>query len=131
MVAVECLSVDPIMRRWVGPDGPVAVGDVMEASVVGRVAASEHPGFAVGEHLYGGFGVQEFARSDGTGVTKLDPLLAPPTAYLAALGIPGLTAYFGLLDVGRPAAGTQWSSPARPAASAASGDSSPRSEAAA
>jgi NADPH-dependent curcumin reductase CurA len=82
----------------------VQVGDVMEASVVGRVSASEHPGFAVGEHVYGGFGVQEFARSDGTGVTKLDPLLAPLTAYLAALGIPGLTAYFGL-DVGRPQPG--------------------------
>jgi NADPH-dependent curcumin reductase CurA len=98
------LSVDPIMRRWAAADGPVGIGDVMEASVVGRVSASEHPGFAVGEHVYGGFGVQEFARSDGTGVTKLDPLLAPLTAYLAALGIPGLTAYFGL-DVGRPQQG--------------------------
>jgi NADPH-dependent curcumin reductase CurA len=105
VVANEYLSIDPIMRRWVAPDGPVQVGDVMEASVVGHVTASEHAGFAVGEHLYGGFGVQEFARSDGTGVTKLDPLLAPLTAYLAALGIPGLTAYFGLLDVGRPEAG--------------------------
>jgi NADPH-dependent curcumin reductase CurA len=104
VVANEYLSVDPIMRRWAAADGPVGVGDVMEASVVGRVSASEHPGFAVGEHVYGGFGVQEFARSDGTGVTKLDPLLAPLTAYLAALGIPGLTAYFGL-DVGRPQQG--------------------------
>ena len=102
VVAAECLSIDPIMRTWVRPDGPVAVGDVMEASVVGRVAASEHPGFAVGDHLYGGFGVQEFARSDGADVAKLDPLLAPAPTYLAALGIPGLTAYFGLLDVGRP-----------------------------
>jgi NADPH-dependent curcumin reductase CurA len=104
VVANEYLSVDPIMRRWAAADGPVQVGDVMEASVVGRVSASEHPGFAVGEHVYGGFGVQEFASSDGTGVTKLDPLLAPLTAYLAALGIPGLTAYFGL-DVGRPQQG--------------------------
>ena len=105
VVANEYLSIDPIMRRWAAADGPVGIGDVMEASVVGRVSASEHPGFAVGEHVYGGFGVQEFARSDGTGVTKLDPLLAPLTAYLAALGIPGLTAYFGLLDVGRPQRG--------------------------
>ena len=104
VVANAYLSVDPIMRRWAAADGPVGIGDVMEASVVGRVSASEHPGFAVGEHVYGGFGVQEFARSDGTGVTKLDPLLAPLTAYLAALGIPGLTAYFGL-DVGRPQPG--------------------------
>ena len=57
------LSVDPIMRRWAAADGPVGIGDVMEASVVGRVSASEHPGFAVGEHVYGGFGVQKFARS--------------------------------------------------------------------
>ena len=78
MVAVEYLSIDPIMRQWVRPEGPVAVGDVMEASVVGRVAASEHPGFAVGEYLFGGFGVQEFAHSDGAGVTKLDPLQADP-----------------------------------------------------
>jgi NADPH-dependent curcumin reductase len=104
VVANAYLSVDPIMRRWAAADGPVGIGDVMEASVVGRVSASAHPGFAVGEHVYGGFGVQEFARSDGTGVTKLDPLLAPLTAYLAALGIPGLTAYFGL-DVGRPRQG--------------------------
>jgi NADPH-dependent curcumin reductase len=104
VVANAYLSVDPIMRRWAAADGPVGIGDVMEASVVGRVSASEHPGFAVGEHVYGGFGVQAFARSDGTGVTKLDPLLAPLTAYLAALGIPGLTAYFGL-DVGRPRQG--------------------------
>ena len=100
VVANAYLSIDPIMRRWAAADGTVNVGDVMEASVVGRVTASQHPGFAVGEHVYGGFGVQEFARSDGTGVTKLDPLLAPLTAYLAALGIPGLTAYFGL-EVGR------------------------------
>lgn len=104
VVANAYLSIDPIMRRWAAADGTVNVGDVMEASVVGRVTASEHPGFAVGEHVYGGFGVQELARSDGTGVTKLDPLLAPLTAYLAALGIPGLTAYFGL-DVGRPQPG--------------------------
>jgi NADPH-dependent curcumin reductase CurA len=104
VVANAYLSIDPIMRRWAAADGTVNVGDVMEASVVGQVTASEHPGFAAGEHVYGGFGVQEFARSDGTGVTKLDPLLAPLTAYLAALGIPGLTAYFGL-EVGRPQPG--------------------------
>jgi NADPH-dependent curcumin reductase CurA len=104
VVANAYLSIDPIMRRWAAADGPVGIGDVMEASVVGRVSASEHPGFAVGEHVYGGFGVQAFARSDGSGVTKLDPLLAPLTAYLAALGIPGLTAYFGL-EVGRPRQG--------------------------
>ena len=55
--------------------------------------------------MSGAFGIQEFARSDGTGVTRLDPLLAPLPTYLGALGVTGLTAYFGLLDVGRPQPG--------------------------
>jgi len=109
VVAVEYVSVDPAMRRWIAasPVGtaPVAIGAVMEAGAIGRVTASEHPAFAVGEHLYGAFGVQEYAASDGAGVTRLDPSLAPLTAYLGALGITGLTAYFGLLDVGRASAG--------------------------
>ena len=103
VVAISYLSIDPVMRRLIDAAyrEPVAIGAVMEAGAVGRVTASQHPGFAVGEHVYGGFGVQEFACSDGTGVTRLDPLLAPLPAYLGALGIPGLTAYFGLLEVGR------------------------------
>ena len=105
VVAVEYLSIDPAMRRWISPNpadyGPVPIGAVMEAGAIGQVTASEHPGFDIGEHVYGAFGVQEFARSDGTGVTKLDTSLAPLTAYLNALGVTGLTAYFGLLDVGR------------------------------
>jgi len=109
VVAVEYVSVDPAMRRWIAasPVGtaPVAIGAVMEAGAIGRVTASEHPAFAVGEHLYGAFGVQEYAASDGAGVTRLDPSLAPLTAYLGAVGITGLTAYFGLLDVGRASAG--------------------------
>src|SRR5215468_7601769 len=103
VVAISYLSVDPVMRRLIDAAyrEPVALATVMEAGAVGRVTASEHPGFAVGEHVYGGVGVQELAFSDGTGVTRVDPLLAPLTAYLGALGIPGLTAYFGLLEVGR------------------------------
>src|SRR5215471_13627682 len=103
VVAVSLLSIDPAMRRWIAADyrEPVAIGAVMEAGAIASVPASQHPDFAVGDHVYGGFGVQEFARSDGTGVTKLDPLLAPLPAYLGALGTTGLTAYFGLLDVGR------------------------------
>src|SRR4051794_33161724 len=109
VVANAYVSIDLAMRRWIDEapfySAPVAIGAVMEAGVVGRVQASSHAGFAVGEHVYGGFGVQEFARSDGTGVTKLDPLLGPLTAYLGAPGIPGLTAYFGMFDVGRAGAG--------------------------
>ena len=116
VVAVEYVSVDPAMRRWIAasPVGtaPVAIGAVMEAGAIGRVTASEHPAFAVGEHLYGAFGVQEYAASDGAGVTRLDPSLAPLTAYLGALGITGLTAYFGLLDVGRASDGSSRVTPA-------------------
>ena len=71
----------------------------------GTISASEHPGFAVGEHVYGSFGVQEQALSDGKGVIKIDPSLAPAPTYLGTLGMTGLTAYFGLLDVGQAAGG--------------------------
>jgi NADPH-dependent curcumin reductase CurA len=109
VVAVEYLSIDPAMRRWIRPNpadhGPVPIGAVMEAGAISQVTASDHPGFKVGEHVYGAFGVQEFAGSDCTGVTKLDTSLSPLTAYLGVLGVTGLTAYFGLLDVGHLSAG--------------------------
>jgi NADPH-dependent curcumin reductase CurA len=73
----------------------------MRAGAVGRVTASAHPGFAVGDDIYGTFGVQEYAISDGRGVIKIDTSLAGPSTYLGALGMTGLTAYFGLLDTGK------------------------------
>ena len=105
VVAVSHLSIDPAMRGWMNAGAsyiePVEIGAVMRAGAVGQVTASEHPDFAVGDHVYGAFGVQEFARSDGRGVIKLDLSLAPAATQLGALGSSGLTAYFGLLDVGR------------------------------
>jgi NADPH-dependent curcumin reductase CurA len=105
VVEVSHVSIDPAMRGWMNDVPsyipPVEIGAVMRALGLGRVIASEHPEFAVGDHVSGVFGVQEFARSDGGGVTKVDPSLAPLPAYLGALGMTGLTAYFGLLDVGR------------------------------
>jgi NADPH-dependent curcumin reductase CurA len=93
------------MRGWMNAGAsyidPVEIGDVMRAGAVGQVVASEHPGFAVGDHVYGTFGVQEHALSDGKGVLKIDPSLAPLPTYLGTLGMTGLTAYFGLLDVGK------------------------------
>jgi NADPH-dependent curcumin reductase CurA len=105
VVQVSYLSIDPAMRAWMNTGAsyiePVEVGAVMRAGAVGQVSASQHSGFAPGDSVYGAFGVQEFALSDGKGVTKLDPSLAPLPTYLGALGVSGLTAYFGLLDVGR------------------------------
>ncbi len=105
VIEISHLSVDPAMRGWMNAGAsyiePVEVGDVMRAGAVGRVSASEHPGFAVGEHVTGAFGVQEHALSDGSGVIKIDPSLAPPATYLGALGLTGMTAYFGLFDVAK------------------------------
>src|SRR5256886_11056075 len=105
VVAVWHLSVDPARRGWMNAGAsyvpPVEIGAVMRAGAVGRVTASAHPGFAAGDDVYGTFGVQEYAVSDGRGVIKIDTSLAGPSTYLGALGMTGLTAYFGLLDTGR------------------------------
>jgi hypothetical protein len=109
VVEISHLSIDPAMRGWMNAGAsyvpPVEIGAVMRAGAVGRVTASEHPGFAAGDEVYGAFGVQEYATSDGRGVIKLDTSAVPPATYLGALGMSGLTAYFGLFDVGRIKAG--------------------------
>ncbi len=109
LIKVLYISLDPAMRGWMNEGKsyipPVGIGEVMRAGAVGRVAASRHPGFAVGAYVVGGFGVQEYALSNGKGLTTVDPAVAPLPVYLGALGMPGMTAYFGLLDVGRPRAG--------------------------
>jgi len=103
------ISLDPAMRGWMNEGRsyiePVKIGDVMRAGAVGRVVASQNPNFKTGEHVFGVLGMQEYATSDGSGINKIDPSLAPLPVYLGALGITGLTAYFGLLEVGKPVAG--------------------------
>jgi NADPH-dependent curcumin reductase len=103
------LSLDPAMRGWMNEGKsyipPVGLGEVMRAGAVGEIVKSNHPKFAVGEHVVGLFGVQDYAVSDGKGVTPVDPKLAPPPVYLGTLGMPGMTAYFGLLEVGKPQSG--------------------------
>ncbi|HEV7585262.1 MAG TPA: NADP-dependent oxidoreductase [Solirubrobacteraceae bacterium] len=102
---VSHISVDPAMRGWMNAGAsyiePVEIGDVMRAAGVGQVLASEHPDFESGDDVYGIFGVQEYALSDGRGVLKIDTSLAPAATYLGTLGLSGMTAYFGLLDVAR------------------------------
>jgi NADPH-dependent curcumin reductase CurA len=109
LVKLFYISLDPAMRGWMNEGRsyiePVGIGDVMRAGGVGRVIASKNPRFAVGDHVSGVFGVQEYALSNGKGINKVDPRLAPLPVYLSILGITGLTAYFGLLDVGQPKAG--------------------------
>lgn len=108
-VQVEYVSVDPAMRGWMNAGRsyvpPVEIGEVMRAGAIGRVTDSRHPDYQVGEQVFGTFGVQRYALSDGRGVTRVDTTLAPAPAHLGVLGISGLTAYFGLLDVGRPEPG--------------------------
>jgi NADPH-dependent curcumin reductase len=108
-VALEYISLDPAMRGWMN-DGrsyvpPVGIGEVMRAGGLGRVTESRNPGFAPGELVSGMFGVQRYALSDGRGVRSVDTALAPAPVHLGVLGMTGLTAYFGLLDVGRPEPG--------------------------
>ncbi|WP_309890958.1 NADP-dependent oxidoreductase [Archangium sp.] len=109
LVKVLYLSLDPAMRGWMNEGksyiAPVGIGEVMRAGAVGKVIASKHPGFAVGDFVSGGFGVQEYALSNGKGVIKVDTRFAALPVYLGTLGMPGLTAYFGLLDIGMPKQG--------------------------
>ena len=109
LVRVELISVDPAMRGWLSDARsyirPVQVGDVMRAIAAGEVVASKNPRFAAGQRVTGMFGVQEYAVSDGGGVAVADMSLAPLEVHLSALGMTGLTAYFGLLDVGKPREG--------------------------
>ena len=109
LVKVLYISLDPAMRGWMNEGKsyipPVGIGEVMRAGAVGRVISSKHPGFAVGDHVSGTFGVQEYALSNGKGVTKVDTGFAALPVYLGTLGMPGMTAYFGLLDIGKPQPG--------------------------
>jgi NADPH-dependent curcumin reductase len=106
VVELTHISIDPAMRGWMNDVrsyiAPVGIGEVMRAGGIGRVIASRHDGFAEGELVRGMFGVQEHAASDGAGVDKITQTDgASLAAHLGVLGMTGMTAYFGLLDVGR------------------------------
>jgi NADPH-dependent curcumin reductase CurA len=109
LVKVQYISLDPAMRGWMNEGrsyvAPVGIGEVMRAFAAGEVIASNDPDIAVGEHVGGLMGVQEYAVVHGKGVFKLDASLAPLPVYLGTLGMPGVTAYWGLLDIGRPEEG--------------------------
>ncbi|WP_338580267.1 NADP-dependent oxidoreductase [Pseudomonas sp. ML2-2023-6] len=109
LVKNEYLSLDPAMRGWMNEGKsyipPVALGEVMRALGVGKVIASAHPGFAVGDYVNGALGVQDYFVGKPRGFYKVDPKLVPLPVYLSALGMTGMTAYFALLEVGAPKAG--------------------------
>ena len=117
LVKISFISLDPAMRGWMNEGRsyikPIAIGDVFRAGVAGQVVESHNPAFAVGDCVTGNLGVQQYAVV-GAGATdprspeylvKVDPSIVPLEAYLATLGMPGMTAYFGLLDTGQPQPG--------------------------
>jgi NADPH-dependent curcumin reductase CurA len=109
LVKVLMLSLDPAMRGWMNDVPsyvpPVGIGEVMRAIGVGQVVESKHPKLAEGDYVTGLFGIQEYAALPGDALTPIDPQLAPLATYLNVLGMPGMTAYFGLLDIGQPVEG--------------------------
>ena len=104
-VKVDYVSLDPAMRGWLSDARsyipPVQIDDVMRAHGVGHVHASSNPDFAVGDAVSGMFGATEYAVADAKDVVRVDESVAPLPTWLGALGFPGFTAYFGLLDVGK------------------------------
>jgi NADPH-dependent curcumin reductase CurA len=103
------LSLDPYMRGRMSAARSYAksveIGDVMEGGTVSQVVSSRHPDWKAGEFVLGRGGWQAYSLSDGESLRRLDPALAPLTTALGVLGMPGFTAYVGLLDLGQPKAG--------------------------
>jgi NADPH-dependent curcumin reductase CurA len=103
------LSLDPYMRGRISDApsyaAPVEIGDVMVGGTVSRVEASRHPDFPVGQLVLGYSGWQDYALSDGAGLNKLDGDVGKSSRALGVLGMPGFTAYMGLLDIGQPKPG--------------------------
>ena len=109
VVKVLYISLDPAMRGWMNEGRsyvpPVGIGEIMRALGAGKVIASKFAGVEVGDFVSGIFGVQEYATIPGKTVNKIDAVLDEIPVYLSALGMPGMTAYFGLLEIGRPEPG--------------------------
>jgi NADPH-dependent curcumin reductase len=110
LVQVQLISLDPAMRGWMNVGKsyirPVEIGEVMRAGGGGRVIASQNDKFQVGDMVTGTTGVQDYWHvKGGKGLTKVDTRLAPLSTWLSVLGMTGMTAYFGLLDVCTPKEG--------------------------
>jgi NADPH-dependent curcumin reductase CurA len=114
LVQTTYLSLDPAMRGWMNDAksyiAPVGIGEVMRAGGIGRVIASKNPGFREGDMVSAVLGVQAYCLIPGdqvqrSGLFRIDPAVASPTQWMNVLGMPGMTAYFGLLEVGQPKPG--------------------------
>jgi NADPH-dependent curcumin reductase CurA len=109
LIRIIYLSLDPYMRGMMNESksyiAPLHIGDLMVGGTVGKVLQSHHPGFAKGDIVEGMLGWQQYAISDGSGLRKVDPKLAPISTALGVLGMPGLTGFFGLLDIAHPTPG--------------------------
>jgi hypothetical protein len=110
VVRNQYLSVEPAMRGWISAvanySKPVGIGEVMRSFAAGTVIRSRHAGYAEGEAVMGLLGWQDYAISDGTNITrKVKETDLPLSLSLGVLGLNGVTAYFGLLDVGQPRPG--------------------------
>ena len=106
VVKTHYISLDPAMRGWLNDQKsyipPVELEAVMRAGTIGTVIESnDHPHYKIGDVLSGWGGVQQYFATDGEGHFKVDTSMVPMTKYLGALGMPGMTAYFGILDVGK------------------------------
>jgi NADPH-dependent curcumin reductase len=103
------LSLDPYMRGRMNDvksyAASVQIGDVMVGATVGEVVVSNNPALKKGDHVLGYYGWQQYGLSDGRELQKVDGNAAPLSAYLGTLGMPGLTAWFGLIDIGAPKPG--------------------------
>jgi NADPH-dependent curcumin reductase CurA len=108
-IKVAYVSLDPAMRGWISPGKsyvkPVEIGAVMRAFASGIVDQSNHPDYKVGDAVAGMFGVAHYAVSKGERCFKVDPAKAPLERWIGGLGMPGQTAYFGLLEIGKPQPG--------------------------
>jgi hypothetical protein len=109
LVRTLYLSVDPYMRGRMNDvksyARPFQLNEVLTGGVVGRVVESRHKGFYPGDYVVNRMGWADYSVARGEELTKIDPNLAPITTALGVAGMPGLTAYFGLLDIGKPKAG--------------------------
>ncbi len=109
LVRIEYISLDPAIRGWMNPGTTyvkgIEIGEVVRTFSVGEIIESKNDNFQVGEYVWGLMGAQKYAIHDGAGLMKADIKAAPASWYLGIFGMPGMTAYFGLLEKGNPQAG--------------------------